>query len=487
MPYVNQFEEFDVVIVGHGISGLSTALSVHETGATPVILEKSPEEKAGGHSRYAGGVFRFPHQNPEEVKEALDLERNPPQYTKEDFWGDLMDVTNGRTDRALSQILVEESYDAIKWIHSHGVEFSVETKVSGEEETGYEASAGGRQAVGEGEGAINALKSTAEELGITRHYDTEMRELILDEKNQVRGVEASNPDGTVKYEADSVVICAGSYVSDPEKRTRYYGKDGEGFVVRGSRYNTGEAIEAALDVGAAAGGEWGGAHQVLLDDRAPKVEGGRTRINGYQYSILLNENGERYVDEGEDVLVKTYAKMGKELYEQPNQSAFVIFDSKIEEYVMSQMHKDPIEATSMEGLLDKVDIKNPEKAMSTIEEFNNAVDRSIEFDPESLDGKSAQGISPPRTNWAVPIEEPPFYAFPVSAGITFAFGGLRINTDSQVLNTQERAIEGLWAVGNSTSEFFYGNYPAGSALARGATFGRRAGQDAAEYALEGGN
>ncbi len=484
-----QIDAFDVVVVGHGISGLSTGIAAKEAGANPVILEKSPKGERGGHSRFAGATMRFPMNDPDDVQESLDLEDPPRVYSTEDLRRDLLRITQQRIDPELLDVFLDEAYDAIKWLHGHGVDYSVSHKV-GDREEDNPLKSGGRgerlQAIGEGEAVVETLGDRAEELGVSLHFKTEMRELITDGK-EVVGVRTRTPDGIVDYVADAVVICAGSYVSNPEKRTKYFGRHADSYTVRGSRHNTGEPIDAAIDEGAKAVGQWGGGHQVLLDANAPEVEGGRTRINGYQYGVILNENGDRFVDEGEDLLSKTYAKFGEKAYEQPNQCAFVVYDSKVADYVNSQMNSDPIVNESLRELLTTLNlkglsVKDPDNALDTIREYNNAVDESTDFDPVEMDGKTATGITPQKSNWAVTIEDPPFYCYPVKPGITFAFGGLSINTDAEVLDSQDIPIPGLWAVGNSTSEFFYNNYAAGSAQTRGAVFGRIAGSNAAKYA-----
>lgn len=470
--------DYDVVVVGHGVSGLSTGLAAYEAGANPVILEKSPQEKRGGHTQYAGGLFRFPMDNPDAVATALDLDESIEQYSKQDFMDDLQGVSDGRADDELCEVLVENAYDAIRWITDHGVNWHV---VDHSEEPGFGTTIGAVQADGEGQGVVNALSDRVEELGIDVHYETEFRGVETDTNNAVAAATAVNPDGKVVYQTPSVVIAAGSYVANAEKRTRYFGRDGDAYTVRGSRYNTGEALDAALEIGAKPDGQWGGAHQVLNDANAPSVEGGRARINGYQYSVVLNVEGERFIDEGEDFLLKTYAKFGQRVYDQPKQKAFVVFDSAVDDLVVSQMDSDPVEADTLEDLVEEVGIEEPSTALETIREFNEATDIDS-FDPHSLDGNSTSGLDIEKTNWAKPLSEPPFKCFPVDAAITFAFGGLKIDTTAQVLDRQENPITGLWAVGNSTAQFFYGNYPGGSALTRGATFGRIAGTNAAEFA-----
>lgn len=473
---------YDVVVVGHGVSGLSTAIAAHEAGASTVVLEKSPREKRGGHTQFAGGLFRFPMEAPADVAAALDLDGEPERYTREDFFDDLMEVSEGQADEELATVLVENAYDAIRWLTDQGVGWHV---VDHSSEPGFGTTVGALQADGEGGQVVEVLADRAETLGIDIHYDTEFRGVTTDERNAVAGAHAVGPGGKIRYETRSLAICAGSYVANAEMRTRYFGEDGDAYIVRGSRYNTGEALDAAMAAGAKPAGEWGGAHRVLNDIEAPGVEGGRSRINGYQYGVILNQRGERFVDEGEDFLLKTYAKFGKRVHEQPNQQAFVLFDASVDEYVVSQMDSEPVTADSLRDLVETVDVHDVETALETVEAFNDAAPDDPDFDPHSLDGNATSGLELEKTNWAVPLDEPPYQCFPVASAITFAFGGLKITPEAEVLDRRELPIEGLWAVGNSTAEFFYENYPGGSALTRGATFGRIAGANAAAHAATG--
>lgn len=475
------YSAYDVVVVGHGVSGLSTAIAAKEAGANPVVLEKSPREKAGGHTQFAGGIFRFPMEDTDEVVDAFDLDDDVELYTKGDFRDDLMEVSEGQANEELVSVLVDEAYDAIRWLLDHGVDWQV---VDHSNEPGFGTPVGGLQATGEGKAVVETLRERLDDLDVDVHYDTEFRGPALDAENRVVGARAVGPDGHVRYDVPSVVICAGSYVANEEKLTRYFGEDGDDYIIRGSRYNTGEAIDGAMDAGAKPSGEWGGAHRVLNDINAPDVEGGRTRINGYQFGVILNDHGERFVDEGEDYLLKTYAKFGKRVHEQPNQKGFVFFDSSVEDYVVSQFGSDPIEADTLEELLEALDLDDTEGALATLREFNEAAPDDPDVDPQSLDGNATDGLDLEKSNWAQPLDDPPYMCFPVAPAITFAFGGLKITTEAEVLDRREQPITGLWAVGNSTSEFFYENYPGGSALTRGATFGRIAGSNSAAHAQE---
>jgi tricarballylate dehydrogenase len=477
---------YDVVVVGHGIAGLSAGIRAAEANADTAILEKSPKDERGGHSRFAGATMRFPMEEPERLRDRLDMDNAPDRYPESDFRADLHRVTRDEVDPDLLDVFASEAVEAIEWLHDHGVAFQVHHQVGERDEVNPLKSEGRGerlQAVGEGEAVVEALADAAEEAGVDLHYEREVRELRSDDGTIV-GVETATPNGPVEYDAGAVILAAGSYVSNPEKRTRYFGRRGDQLTVRGSKHNRGEALDAALDAGARADGQWGGAHIVLLDANAPDIEGGRTRINGYQYGLILNENGDRFVDEGEDVLAKTYAKFGERAYEQPGQCAFVVYDSSVAEYVNSQMDSEPLEFDSLDALLSGVDLdglqfRDVDNARETIQEYNESVQPGT-FDPTELDGKHTAGLTPPKSNWAVELDEPPFYCYPVEPGITFAFGGVSISTEAEVIDSMGNTIDGLWAAGNSTSGIFYHNYAAGSAQTRGAVFGRIAGRNAAD-------
>ena len=250
--------------------------------------------------------------------------------------------------------------------------------------------------------------------------------------------------------------------------------------VRGSRYNTGEAIDAAMDVGAKSEGEWGDAHMAIIDVESPDKEGGITRIDGYQFGVILNHDGERFVDEGEDSRAQTYAKFGRRIFDQPYHEAFIIVDSKTVDDVAHMGPGRPISADSIDALVRRLDIEDPEQAVETVEEFNAACDPG-EYDPEVLDGNHTEGLDLEKSNWALPLDEPPFTGYPVTGGMTFAFGGVAITPDAEVLDTRDEVIPGLFGAGNSTGGLFYNNYPGGTGLTNAAVFGKIAAESAVEY------
>ncbi len=228
----------------------------------------------------------------------------------------------------------------------------------------------------------------------------------------------------------------------------------------------------ALEAGAAPYGDWESCHAVAWDLNAPPY--GNRRIgdlyqkHSYPLGIIVNANGERFVDEGADFRNYTYAKYGREILKQPHQAAFQLFDAKVEpllrdEYRIAQVTK--ASADTVGGLAEKLGI-NREGLSRTVERFNAAV-RPGTFDPTRLDGKRTEGVAPPKSNWALALDAPPFTGYAVTCGITFTFGGLHINREARVLDTKGRPIAGHFAAGELVGGLFWGNYAVGSGLMAG--------------------
>ena len=308
--------------------------------------------------------------------------------------------------------------------------------------------------------------------------------LLLDGPAVV-GVVARGPNGDEEIPADAVVLAAGGFEANAEMRTRYLGSGWDLAKVRGTRFNTGDAITAALQAGAQPFGNWSGAHAVAWDLNAPPF-GNRAITDLYQkhsypYGLIVNIDGERFVDEGADIRNYTYAKYGGEILAQPQRVAFQLFDQKTEpllrdEYRIRQVTK--AEANTIADLAGQLGIA-PDALTATVEAYNAAcVDGP--FNPSALDGLHTEGIDPPKSNWALPLDSPPYLGFAVTCGISFTFGGLKIDAASgQVIDTEERPIAGLYAAGELVGGLFYNNYAGGSGLMAGAVFGRIAGRSAA--------
>lgn len=459
--------ETDVLVVGCGMAGLAAAVRAGELGADVTILEKTTPEKKGGQTRYTES-FRVASTECDLTEWGYQFD--VPDYTPDDFYADINHQTSGKADPDLARRVVDCSGPTIEWLTTHGVEWEMDPP-----NVGYTAA----RTWMDGAEMVNTLVQTVTHQGGNVVYNATARELVETGDGQIRGVRASLPRGNVEFDARAVVLAAGGYESNPEKRTTYYGPGYGEMKVRGSPYNTGEAIDMALDVGARPVGQWSGAHMALIDAGSPDAEGGANRVDGYQYGVILNREGERFVDEGEDARAHTYAKFGRLIFEQPGHVGFIILDDRMNDHVWATGPSDPTKARRLEDLLEETEVERPSKAVRTVREYNAACAPSGPFEPDELDGNAATDIAPPKSNWAIPLETPPYYAYAVTGGITFTFGGVDQSPDAEVLDTTGHPIDGLYAAGNSTGGLFYDNYPGGTGLTNAAVFGRIAGERAA--------
>ncbi|MDR9429915.1 MAG: FAD-dependent tricarballylate dehydrogenase TcuA [Natronomonas sp.] len=460
-------ERYDVVIVGCGVAGLTAGLRASELGASVCVLEKSPKKHRGGHTRFTES-FRIPAADID-----LDVEFNVPDYTSSDFYSDIMNVTDYRADPDLAEEVANGSAETFEWLTAHGIDWEYQAP-----HPGYTA---GRVWL-DGEQFVDELVELVEDEGGEFFYEAEARSLLRTDAGRTVGVEARVEGEATRFEGEAVILAAGDYGSSKEKRTRYYGPGYGNMKVRGSRYNTGEAIEAAMDVGAKSDGEWGDAHMALIDAGSPDVEGGITRIDGYQYGLIINHDGERFVDEGEDARAHTYAKFGRRIFEQPYHEAFIIVDSKVVDDVAHMGPSRAITGDTIESLANRLGIEKVDKAVETVEAYNAACDPDAvdSYDANSLDGNATEGLDLPKSNWALALDEPPYTGYPVTGGMTFAFGGVATNTDAEVLDTRDDPIPGLYGAGNATGGLFYGNYPGGTGLTNAAVFGKIAAENAVD-------
>jgi len=484
----------DVIVVGGGNAALCAALAARERGARVLLLEKAPESERGGNSFFTAGGFRFVHGGLEDLRqdvipdlapgEAASVEIAP--YTEENFYDNLMRLTENLSDSNLADLLVSRSRATVVWMRGHGVRWILMFGRQSYKVGGTHRFWGGlaMEAVGGGPGLVQTLYDRAAALGIEIRYETKATRLLVDDRGAVRGVVCRGPEGFAEIPAPAVVLASGGFEANPEWRTRYLGKDWELARVRGTRHNTGDGIRMALDIGAQPYGHWSSCHAVAWDLNAPpfgdRKVGDLFQKHSYPLGIVVNLRGERFLDEGADYRSYTYAKYGQEILKQPQRAAYQIFDQKVvpmlrEEYRIREVTK--AEAPTIEELAKKVEI-DPEGLARTVREFNAAVQPG-EFNPAILDGKSTKGITPPKSNWALPLDTPPYVGYGVTCGITFTFGGLRINTHAQVLDTEDRLIPGLYAAGELVGGLFYHNYPGGSGLMAGAVFGKLAGESAA--------
>jgi tricarballylate dehydrogenase len=455
-------KEYDIIVIGCGMAGLAAGLRAAETGCSVGLLEKAPERHRGGHTRFTES-FRIPTADVD-----VDARFNVEDYSTADFYSDIMDVTDYEADTDLAKRVANGSVETFEWLTGFGIDWEYAAP-----HPGYTA---GRVWL-DGEEFVGELVDLVEARGGDVWYDAEARSLVRNDAGRVTGVKARVDGERTHFVGDAVVLAAGDYGSSKERRTRYFGPGYGKMKVRGSRYNTGEAVDAALDVGAKTDGEWGDAHMALIDAGSDDVEGGITRIDGYQYGLILNHDGERFVDEGQDSRAHTYAKFGRRIFEQPYHEAFIVVDSKTVDDVAHMGPSRPITGDSVESLANRLGIEDVESAVETVEAYNAACDPG-EYDPEHLDGNATTGLDLPKSNWALPLDDPPYTGYPVTGGMTFAFGGVAIDADARVLDTRDEPIPGLYGAGNATGGLFYSNYPGGTGLTNAAVFGKVAAETA---------
>ncbi|MBI2320967.1 MAG: FAD-dependent tricarballylate dehydrogenase TcuA, partial [Chloroflexi bacterium] len=423
-----------------------------------------------------------------DLSDAEKLQMEVGTYTADQFYDDLMRVTDYRTDSDLADILIRESQPTMRWMRQKGVRFvPLWGRQAFKLEDGKFHFWGGLvlEPIGAGVGLIDALIDISEAEGVEVRYETMAAQLVQDERGRIVGVRAKTKAGYENIPAKAVVLACGGFEANSEMRARYLGPNWDLVKVRGTQYNTGEGIQMALDIGAQPCGHWSGCHAVAWDLNAPPY--GDRKItdlfqkHSYPFGIIVNLDGQRFVDEGADIRNYTYAKYGREILRQPKMTAVQIFDAKVthllrDEYRIREVTK--ATANTIEELGERLGIDR-EGLATTVREFNAAVQPGS-FNPTIKDGKRTVGIHPPKANWALPIDTPPFVGHAVTCGITFTFGGLRINTRGQVLDTMDQPIAGLYAAGELVGGLFFDNYPGGTGLTAGAVFGRLAGGSAGE-------
>ena len=356
----------------------------------------------------------------------------------------------------------------------------------------FRFSAGSTLAVaGAGPGLVNSLYAAAKRAGVDVVYNASVRSLLHDDDG-VHGVVVSIDGKTTRIRSPAVVLACGGFQSNAEWRTKYLGAGWVLVKVRGTRFNTGDGIRMALEIGAQSFGNWSSAHAVPWDLNAPpygdiSTGEGFSKLS-YHCGIMINAEGKRFIDEGADFINFTYAKYGKIILAQPGQFAWQIFDSKVlnslrGSYRIKQATR--VRANSLQQLADKLEGVNKAQFLKTVAEFNAAVKQDVPFNPSIRDARGTAGLEIPKSNWANTISEGPFEAYAVTCGITFTFGGLKITTQAEVVDTEDKPIRGLYAAGELVGGVFYFNYPGGSGLMNGTVFGRIAGINATNFSRQG--
>jgi tricarballylate dehydrogenase len=485
----------NVVIVGGGNAALCAALAAEESGASVTVLERAPLDESGGNTRFTAGSIRFAYGGVEDLKALMpDLGDNEiaitdfGTYTEDQYFDDMFRVTQYRCDPDLVECLVRQSRDTMMWMRDKGVRFIPIYGRQAFKVDGRFKFWGGLtvESIGGGPGLVESLTNACTGRGIEIQYDTRAVDLESDGRSATGVVVRRGGGQPESIPADAVVLASGGFEANPEWRTRYLGPGWEIAKVRGTRFNTGDGIRMALALGAASYGNWSGCHAVGWDRNAPEfgdlAVGDQFQKHSYPFGIMVNANGRRFVDEGADFRNYTYAKYGGEIMKQPGQFAWQIFDQKVahllrDEYRIRQITK--VTSDTLTGLVKQLDDVDPDACLAEIETFNAAVQDGIPFDPNVKDGRCTNGLAIDKSNWANTLDKPPYEAYGITCGITFTFGGLRVDTDAQVLDSDLRPIPGLFAAGELVGGIFYHNYPGGTGLMSGAVFGKIAGTSSA--------
>lgn len=457
---------YDVAVIGGGNAALCAAVTARRAGASVLLLEHAPRHFRGGNSRHTRNL-RAMHAAPTEVL--------TDAYSEEEYWQDLLKVTGGETDEGLARMTIRASEAALPFMDACGVRF--QPALSGT----LSLSRTNAFFLGGGKALVNAYYRTAERLGVDIAYDTEVTALEMDGP-KVRRMTGMSQGFPVAVEAKAVVAASGGFQANLEMLREAWGPAADNFLIRGTPFAQGTVLRDLIAQGCASVGDATQGHAVAIDARAPKFDGGIvTRLDCVPYSIVVNRQGVRFHDEGEDLWPKRYAIWGRLVAQQPDQIAYAIMDAKAEPLFMPSVFP-AIRAGGIGELAGLLGL-DPAALEKTVRDYNAAV-RPGAFSPTSLDDRCAtEGLTPPKTHWARTIDQPPFLGYPLRPGITFTYLGLGVDARARVRMSQGGEAGNLWAAGEIMAGNILGRgYLAGFGMAIGTVFGRIAGEEAARHA-----
>lgn len=485
-----------VVVAGAGLTGLSAAISARDHGARVLLLEKGSREDVGGNAAFSGGLFLFCYDGPDDLTSITeDFEPGmkadqieAPPYTREAYVSELMEMSDGRADRKLINALARRSLDTMRWLTAKGVRFTFNRTLGATVGNGVLSIPPGQILTSTGEGmsrgfeVIRPLLAHAERIGVEIRWSTLLTDIVRRD-GHVTGAEVGDAGETVP--ADAVVIASGGFQANRELRREHLGRQWETVRLRGTRLSTGDGILAALRAGAAEAGTWSSCHSAAVDPTMPSPQRSEASppfpLHGFWLGVLVNRDGERFVDEGPGPWIKNYSRMGKAIMRQPGGEAFEIFDQRTAARVADEFAGDatPITADTIPELASRIGVP-ADRLARTLETFNCACQPGTGV----ADDRGTTAITPPKSHWAAPLNQPPFVAYHAVVGLTFTFGGIRSDPHGRALAGDGTPVPGLYAAGEATGGLFYGDYPGGAALMRAAVFGRAAGHTAATEALQ---
>ena len=462
---LDQSETFDVLVVGGGNAGLCAAMTATRGGARVLLLESSPEVFRGGNSRHTRDI-RYSHDRANAFVSGA--------YGEDEFWDDLRRVTGGETNEDLARLTIRESADLGDWMPRQGVRW--QRPLTGT----LHLARTNAFFLGGGKAMVNAYYDAARNLGVRIVYEAEVRRLNVCDA-AFRSAVVIHGGSSSEVRAKSVVVASGGFEANIPWLRQYWGDAADNFVIRGTRYNQGLMLEDLLAHGAVPVGDPREFHAVAVDARAPKFDGGIvTRLDSLPFGIVVNQEGRRFYDEGEDFWPKRYAIWGGLIARQPGQAAYSIGDATAVGRFMPSVFP-AVEAGSLPELAITLGL-DATALTATVDAFNRAV-RPGSFDASRLDDCRTEGLEPPKSHWALPLARPPFWGYPLRPGITFTYLGVTVDQNARVIMKDGRASPNIFAAGEVMAGNILGRgYLAGFGLTIGTVFGRIAGREAARGA-----
>ena len=462
----DELSGFDVLVIGGGNAGLAAALSAREKAAKVLILEFAPKDFRAGNSRHTRDL-RCMHDAPTTVMAGA--------YTEDEFYKDILSVTEGKTDEKLARMVIRASTECTDWMTSYGVRF--------QKALGGTLQLGRTNAffLGGGKNMMNAYYASAERLGVHVVYNAEVVDLTVTD-GEFRSVSVLIDGTPVEVCAKAVVAASGGFESNLEWLKEAWGPMADNFLIRGTPYNKGKVLKRLLELGVESISDAKEGHMVAIDARSPKFDGGIvTRLDCVSLGIVMNTKGERFYDEGEDFWPKRYAIWGRLVAGQPDQIGYCFIDSKAMGKFMPSVFP-PSQANTIEELAKMVGLP-VDQAVATIKAYNDAVQPGT-FNHDILDDCKTSGLKPAKTHWALKIDQPPFYAYGLRPGLTFTYLGLMVNERAMVLMKGGQRSKNIFAAGEIMAGNILGKgYAAGIGVTIGTVFGRIAGREAAMQAL----
>ena len=456
-------DQYDVIVVGGGNAALCAALQARRIVQRVLVLERAPEHMRGGNTRHTRNL-RCAHS-------AADQYFSGP-YPEEELLQDLIGVSGSPANPDLAKLCIRESRKLPEWMSAHGVNW--QQPLAGTLHLGRT----NRWFLGGGKALLNTYYQMARRMGIEIRYNAVVEDLILDgDRFEAVRVKCGEKEELVRGRA--VVAAAGGYEANIEWLKRHWGDAADNFVIRGTPYNDGLLLAALLRKGAKAIGDPKGFHAIAVDARAPKFDGGIvTRLDAIPFGIVVNQLGRRFYDEGEDLWPKRYAIWGSLIAAQPGQMAFCLVDAKTFGRFLPPMFK-PYQADSVEALGTALGLDGKVLA-ETVGEYNAAAAGNAKVQMDHLDGVRTRGITPPKSNWALSIDRPPYYGLPLRPGITFTYMGVMVDEKARVLGQTGRPFKNVYAAGEIMSgNILTKGYLGGFGLTIGSVFGELAGREAA--------